>query len=357
MTSLDRFTIELRRLYSFERELVSALDGLATDVAVDALDDLDGTGCRQRLQELVETHSEETATHRDRLEDVFEAIGEDPDTRSVPELEGWVFDKEQFNNIALNDELRPLYYLIAAKKLEEIERSAYELALALAERLEEEGDVSGVVDPLTENAGDERAMLEDLDALSDSEAVSDLLEATQVSPVDRSELDRDGVNVETIEDLFLYQLQNVYYVERTLADRLEEIAAEADDDGLEEAFDAYAEQTRTHVDRLEGVFDTIGPRARSSKNRTLEGLLASRAERRELLDEGTDTLDLETGVTVGRVEIRSYEELLALADRIGYPDDVLDALETTLEEERETLERLEGAFEDRIGVSPTGTDE
>lgn len=355
MTSLDGFTIELRRLYSFERELVSALDGLATDVAVDALDDLDGTGCRQRLRELVETHREETVTHRDRLEDVFEAIGEDPETRPVPELEGWVFDKEQFNNIVLNDELRPLYYLTAAKKLEEIERSAYELALALAEHLEEEGDVSGVVDPLTENAGDERAMLEDLDALSDSESVSELLEATQVSPVDRSELDRDGVNVETIEDLFLYQLQNVYYVERTLADRLEEIGSEADDEGLEEAFDAYAEQARTHVDRLEDVFETVGPRATSSKNRTLEGLLASRAERRELLGEGTDILDLETGVAVERVEIRSYEELLALAERIGYPDDVRDALETTLEEERETLEGLEEAFEDRIEESSAGT--
>lgn len=349
----DAFTTEVGRLYRLERELATDLDDLARDVSIDALDDLQETECRERLRDRVETHRDETESHADRLEEAFDAIGEEPAARDVPGLDGWVADKERFNNVVLNDELRPLYYLVATQKLEEIERSAYEPALALAERLESEDDVTGIVDPLEQNAEEERAMLADLESMADGESFESLLETSPVAPTDRSALDRSGLNVETLEDLFLYQLRDVYCAELTLADLFEEMATEVDSGDLGEAFADHADRTRAHVDRLEGVFEEIGPRPTECPNRTFDGLIESRRERLESADgEATDRFALELALTGGRIEGRCYEALLTLADRIGYSDEVVDQLTANLDEGRERVDALEGiGFEGLIETS------
>lgn len=349
----DAFTIELQRVYYLERELVSALDALTSDISIDALDDLQETDCRKRLQDRIEIHRDATESHLERLEWVFNAIDEDPNARHAPELDGWIADKEQFNNVILNDKLRPLYYLDATMKLEEIERSAYEPVLALAKQLENEDEIEDIVGSIEQNFEEEREMLDALESLADSESVEMLLETSPVDFTNRSSLDRSGVNIETLDDVFVCQLQNIYYIESTLTDLFEEMAMDTASTELGETFTEQCNPSRSQINRLRQVFEAIGLRLTDSQNHTLDGLVESRRDRVKSMNDGwTDLFDLETALAAERIESRCYEELLTLADRIGYSDDVVDLLTANLNEEYATIQTLEGMeFEDLVQES------
>lgn len=188
-TPHDALATELERLYYVERELCGELETLAGDVSIDTIDNARATECRDRLWEAVDEHCYETQAHCERIERAFDALGEEPETRRAPTFDGLIADKEAFNNLVLNDELRPLYYLETALKLEDLECTAYETAMALASALEgEDGDA--VVDALRPNYDDERAMRADLESLSNSDAVETLLAASPVDDVNRESLDR-----------------------------------------------------------------------------------------------------------------------------------------------------------------------
>ena len=188
-TPRDALASELERLYYVQRELCDELETLAADVAVDALDDSGETACRERLWTLVDDHCDETERHCERIERAFDALGEEPATRRAPEFDGLIADKEAFNNVVLNDELRPLYYVETALKLEALECTLYETALALASALEADaGD--DVVDALRPNYDDERELRTDLESLADGDAFDRLLAASTVGDADRGSLDR-----------------------------------------------------------------------------------------------------------------------------------------------------------------------
>lgn len=106
----------------------------------------------------------------------------------VPELDGLIADKEKFNNVVLNDELRPLYYVETMLKLEALECTRYERVIGLARSLDDEtGEaVADAIAPNYEHACDVRTELE---SLADGAAVDRLLAASQIDDADRASLD------------------------------------------------------------------------------------------------------------------------------------------------------------------------
>ncbi|WP_440766670.1 YciE/YciF ferroxidase family protein [Natronorubrum sp. DTA7] len=207
-TPRDALTAQLERLYYIEQTLQSALRTLSTDVSIDSLDDLRALECREQLQYVVDDHREESERHLERIERAFDALGVAPDTRRVPELDGLLADKEAFNNVVLNDAIRPLYYIQTVLQLETIECTAYETTVALATELEA-GDASetsrtddeatddeapgaaaAVVDALQDSYDDERRVRTEIESLLDGEAVETLLEAHPVDEASRESLDR-----------------------------------------------------------------------------------------------------------------------------------------------------------------------
>ncbi|QLK24429.1 DUF892 family protein [Natrinema zhouii] len=150
------------------------------------------------------------------------------------------------------------------------------------------------------------------------------------------------MNIETLEDSFGFQLQHAYYVERTHVELLAEMAADAASDELAEAFATHRDETERQVERLEDVFAALGRRPRASRSRAADGLAESRRSRTADGESPPEYVDLEIGLTAERLEIRSYEGLLTLAGRLAYADDIVEPLEENLEEERTTLQRLEG---------------
>ncbi|WP_224270487.1 ferritin-like domain-containing protein [Haloprofundus salinisoli] len=159
----DLFTYRLQSAYAVETELVDVLDELATAADVDALDDVADSSVRADLLDAFETHREETETHVERVETVFEVIERRPETRDVPMLDGLVDETQRFNNIVLNDALRVPYYLNAAATAEELEIRLYDQLLELAAALDLPEEAT---DALEANRSDDQEALDRLEALA-----------------------------------------------------------------------------------------------------------------------------------------------------------------------------------------------
>jgi len=129
---------ELRDLYSAENQLVKALPKLAKASSSD------------ELREGFTEHLEQTKGHVQRLEQIFEALGESPKGKKCAGMEGLVEEgsevmKEDFEGSVMDAAL-----IGAAQRVEHYEIAAYGTARAFAETLGETEHVSLLDETLQE---------------------------------------------------------------------------------------------------------------------------------------------------------------------------------------------------------------
>ncbi|MCA1405685.1 ferritin-like domain-containing protein [Ensifer sp. IC3342] len=144
-----------------------------------------------------------------------------------------------------------------------------------------------------------------------------------------------------LNDLFHDTLKDIYYAERKILRALPKMARGAQAPELKAAFEKHREQTETHVERLQQVFDMIGKRAQGKTCDAIEGIIA---EGEEIMEEfkGTPALDaglISAAQSVEHYEIARYGTLKTWAQTIGLKDAV-SLLEKTLKEEFATDESL-----------------
>ena len=150
--------------------------------------------------------------------------------------------------------------------------------------------------------------------------------------------------IQSLEDMFVYQLEEMYYVENRLVDVLDDLATQANNDRLARGFQDHREETREHVEYLEQVFDALGRTPERRESRTLEALVDEREEfRSETSNEGLrDLFDIQAGMKTERMEMTGYQGLLTLAKKLDYGDDVTEPLEDNLSSERSAFHELQG---------------
>ena len=68
-------------------------------------------------------------------------------------------------------------------------------------------------------------------------------------------------DIKTMNDLFVHQLQDIYYAEKQLVKALPKMAKAANAPALKLAFETHLEQTLAQVDRLKAVFGLLGAEA------------------------------------------------------------------------------------------------
>ena len=141
--------------------------------------------------------------------------------------------------------------------------------------------------------------------------------------------------------LFVDELKDIYDAELRIEEALGELASEVDNDDLQNAFEEHREETRTHIDRLEQVFDSIGAEPGGEECEATKGLVkehdefaGENPEQAEL-----DLFDLVAAQKTEHYEIASYGNLAKIADQLGLEEEA-DLLHQTLEEEEETLDEL-----------------
>lgn len=153
--------------------------------------------------------------------------------------------------------------------------------------------------------------------------------------------------IEGLRDLFEFELQELYYVENELVDRLEVMADEVTNEKMRMGFADHQEETERHVERLEEVFDAIGSEPQMRESATLKGLVEDKHQFDELVadDDIRNVHYLGAGMKVEHIEITGYQSLLTLANKLDMGDDVTDPLQANLDSEETTLKELKAMSE------------
>jgi len=151
----------------------------------------------------------------------------------------------------------------------------------------------------------------------------------------------------TLRETFLEELADLYDAEKQLLKALPKMAKAAKHQELRDGFEEHLEQTEEHVQRVEQVFESMGQKAKAKKCKGMLGLLQ---EGEELIREKAgDAALISAAQKVEHYEIAAYGSLKSWAKLLG-EQDAAELLEETLDEEKETDERLTEAAENIINV-------
>jgi ferritin-like metal-binding protein YciE len=149
------------------------------------------------------------------------------------------------------------------------------------------------------------------------------------------------MNLDTLEELYIDELRDLYSAENQLLKALPKMAKGASSDQLKEAFEKHFEQTKGHVERLEQIFEQLDE---SPKGKTCYGMKGLIEEGSEILGEDGEDSVLDAGIIVAaqkveHYEIASYGSVRTFANLLGQ-DEAAKLLQSTLEEESEANELL-----------------
>ncbi len=149
-------------------------------------------------------------------------------------------------------------------------------------------------------------------------------------------------SVDSLHELLVYALNDLYLAERQLVPSLQRMSEQASDSELKQAFATHASETALHVDRLERVFRAIG--ARPKRRGTAEGVVGIITECEQLLKRKVDpdvrdAWLVATAQRIEHVEISAYGTSRTYADMLDFVH-AAQLLQETLEEERATDEKL-----------------
>jgi ferritin-like metal-binding protein YciE len=146
---------------------------------------------------------------------------------------------------------------------------------------------------------------------------------------------------ETLKDLFVDELKDLYSAEKQLLKALPKMAKAATSEDLKEAFQEHLQQTEGHVERLEEIFQALEESPRGKKCVGMEGLVNEGAEVMQEDFDGAVKYAALIGAAqrVEHYEIAAYGTVRELAEVLG-ESDYAGLLQETLDEEKETDEKL-----------------
>jgi ferritin-like metal-binding protein YciE len=157
--------------------------------------------------------------------------------------------------------------------------------------------------------------------------------------------------IKTMNDLFVHQLQDIYYAEKQLVKALPRMADKATSKDLKQGFLDHLNQTETHVSRLAQVFQMHGAEVRAVDCPAIDGIIeeanetAGEVEDKSVLDAAL----INAAQAAEHYEIARYGSLIAWARQLGR-NDCANLLQTTLNEEKAADEKLTRLAESKINL-------
>lgn len=112
------------------------------------------------------------------------------------------------------------------------------------------------------------------------------------------------MQLESLEDLFVSELKDLYSAEKQLLKALPKMAKAATSKGLQNGFTKHLKQTEGHVSRLERVFEELGVSPRGKKCHAMEGLIE---EGQEVIDEDADPMVKDAALIAAAQRVEHYE--------------------------------------------------
>ena len=157
------------------------------------------------------------------------------------------------------------------------------------------------------------------------------------------------MRLDSLRDLYLEQLRDLYSAENQLVDALPKMAERATSLDLKNSFNQHLRQTEEQVRRLEQIFNDLGERPKAL---TCEGMKGLIREGEEMLDMKGENKVIDAGLIacaqrIEHYEIAAYGTVRTYAKTLGQKQHVT-LLESTLKEESQTDEKLSKLAESHI---------
>lgn len=149
------------------------------------------------------------------------------------------------------------------------------------------------------------------------------------------------MKLETLQDLYVEELRDLYDAENQLLKALPKMAKAASSPELKSAFEEHLQITESQVNRLEQIFDKLGERPKGKKCPGMKGLIE---EGKDLMSEDAEEDVMDAGLIaaaqkVEHYEIAGYGCVRTYAEQLGHTEEA-ELLRQTLEEEKEADHKL-----------------
>lgn len=159
------------------------------------------------------------------------------------------------------------------------------------------------------------------------------------------------MKLESLHELFVHELQDLYNAETQLLNAIPLMASAATAKQLKSAFEQHLEETKRQVERLEAVFSELDE---SPKGKACMGMKGLIDEGSELMQEEADPTVKDAGLIVAAQKVEHYEiagygSCCVFAETLGF-DHIQQLLKETLSEEEATDKKLSELAESVINV-------
>jgi ferritin-like metal-binding protein YciE len=149
------------------------------------------------------------------------------------------------------------------------------------------------------------------------------------------------MKLETMKELLLDELQDLYSAETQITKALPKMAKNSSSPELKQAFESHLQETEGHVQRLEKIFKHM---KESAKGKTCEGMKGLLKEGEERIKEGGEPEVLDAGLIsaaqrVEHYEIAAYGSARTYAELLN-ESEVARLLDETLAEEKSADQKL-----------------
>ena len=173
-----------------------------------------------------------------------------------------------------------------------------------------------------------------------------------MNPISVYRTNSGPMELDTLKDLYIRELKDLFSAEQQLLKALAKMAKAAENKELAGGFQQHLEQTKEHAQRLQQILSQHRATTRGAKCKGMEGLLAEGAE---VMEEEADAevkgaALIAAAQRVEHYEMAGYGTARAYAELLGDREGV-KLLETTLEEEKQTDQKLSTLAKSAINVA------
>lgn len=163
--------------------------------------------------------------------------------------------------------------------------------------------------------------------------------------------------INNLQQLYIDQLRDLFSAETQLIAALPDMAANATDESLRDAFNHHLDETRTQRARLQEIFGFHSAAPEGEDCDAMRGLIKEATKHVANTEMGSvrDAVLIASGNRVEHYEIAAYGTARAFAQTLGETK-VADLLQETLDEEGETDKKLT-ALAETINEEANAADE
>ena len=147
--------------------------------------------------------------------------------------------------------------------------------------------------------------------------------------------------LDSLKTLYIHELHDLYDAEHQLLKALPKMAKAASSEDLKTAFETHLDETEHQITRLEEIFAKLELPLRAPKCKAMEGLVeeGKTAIEEDMDEQVRDAALIAAAQRVEHYEIAGYGCARTFARQLGH-DEIADTLQTILDEEKATDEKL-----------------